>query len=294
MVISRPDLRQASSSSCSFQFRADSNEKLRQEATVFSVMTSIQLSEPGTSACCLLFVKDGRELWVGCGNQVGIIDVDTLDVVHKIRAYVSPRSNIRSMVTNGHTVFTINRKTPDVFQWDIESRQCICKFNVEQENPRGLNVARLITPKQDDNASTGDVTDDVNTSDVMDGNDGVECPSFDDSTDELVDAAKKPEMFIDVNKYPVRRFHKQPSLMRSMRRSDSRNSSRRKHENKQDSVSDSSTPSGREQKMRSRTQVIWMLFDIRSLSSMYTWPKHLYANDWGITINNLTSPLLIQ
>ncbi|XP_028406855.1 leucine-rich repeat serine/threonine-protein kinase 1-like [Dendronephthya gigantea] len=160
-VISRPDFRPPFSSICSFQFKADSNEKQRREATEFSIITNIEISDPATSACCLLFVKDGRELWVGCGNMVAIVDTDTLKVVHKFRAYASPRSNVRSMVSDGPTVFTINRKTPDVFQWSVETRQRICKFNIGQEDPRGMKLAELVMPTKDNDVNASEFTDDV-------------------------------------------------------------------------------------------------------------------------------------
>jgi hypothetical protein len=219
---------------------------------VFSVITNIQLAEPGTSVCCLLFVNDGKELWVGCGNKVGIINVDTLEVVHKFPAYASPRSNVRSMVTNGPTVFTINRKTPEVFQWSVETRQCICKFKVEQENPRGLNVARLVTMKEDNDVSESDVTDDVTVTDVSDEAskkaDDVEGGDVDEEA-----FAKDPEMFIDIQERPS---YRQPSLMRSLKRGGSRNSSRKKQSQARESTpgpQDHRSDSPR--KMRSRTQV---------------------------------------
>lgn len=247
VVISRPDLRQASSSSCSFQFKADANEKLRQEATVFSVMTNIQVDEPGTSACCILFVNDGKELWVGCGNKVGIINVDTLEVVHKFRAYVSSRTNVQSMVTDGPSVFMINRKTPDVFQWSVETRQCICKFNLDEENPRRSNVACVVILKRD----VSDVSDDEKDEDS-----DVICETSKESREDKLDAAKDPEMYIDVNERPAPGCYRQPSLMRALSRGSSKRSSRRKHRAAQDSVPDPGQRSESGQTMRSRAQVI--------------------------------------
>ena len=258
VVISRPDLRQPSSSSCSFQFKADANEKLRQEAIVFSVMTSIKLDEPDKSACCLLFVNDGKELWVGCGNKVGIINVDTLEIVHKFRAYVYPKSNVRSMVTNGPTVFTINRKTPDVFQWSVETRQCICKFKIEQDNPRGLNVACLQTLKKDNDVSDSDVTDDISTSDVTDEVDRSDAESgifvSEEPSEKMPDTAKDPKRYIDDKEHPVGHYHKQPSLMRALRRGSSRNSSRKKQRQVQE-FDPNSQRLDSTHKMRSRTKV---------------------------------------
>ena len=208
-------------------------------------MTSIQLGEPGTSACCILFVNDGKELWVGVGNKVDIITVDTLEVEHKFRAYVSPRSNVRSMVTNGPSVFIINRRTPDVFQWSVETRQCICKFKIDQENPRMSNVACAVTLRKDDDVRKSDVTDDEDD-DVING-------IREESPEDMLEAAKDPEMYIDVNERPARGCYRQPSLMRALRRGGSRSSSRKKHRNiAQESVPDD----GSDQKMRSRTQVI--------------------------------------
>ena len=208
-------------------------------------MTSIQLGEPGTSACCILFVNDGKELWVGVGNKVDIITVDTLEVEHKFRAYVSPRSNVRSMVTNGPSVFIINRRTPDVFQWSVETRQCICKFNIDQENPRMSNVASAVTLRKDDDVGKSDVTDDED--------DDVIIEIREESREDMLEAAKDPEMYIDVNERPARGCYRQPSLMRALRRGGSRSSSRKKHRN----MAEEAVPNdGSDQKMRSRTQVI--------------------------------------
>lgn len=209
-------------------------------------MTIIQLGEPGTSACCILFVNDGKELWVGVGNKVDIITVDTLEVEHKFRAYVSPRSNVRSMVTNGPSVFIMNRRTPDVFQWSVGTRQCICKFNIDQENPRMSNVACAVTLRRDEDVRRSDVTDDEDDDDVI-------SEISEESREGMLEAAKDPEMYIDVNERPARGCYGQPSLMRALRRGGSRSSSRKKHRNiAQESVPDD----GSDQKMRSRAQVI--------------------------------------
>ena len=213
-------------------------------------MTNVLVGEPGTSACCMLFVNDGKELWVGCGNKVGIINVDTLEVEHTFRAYVSPRSNVQSMVTNGSSVFTINRKTPDVFQWSVETRQCICKFNIDQENPRRSNVACAVSLKKDD-VITSDVTDDE-----TDEDNDVICETSEESHEDMLDAAKDPDMYIDVNERPAAGCYRQPSLMRALSRGSSRSSSRRKHRVTQDSVPDLGQHSASGQTMRSRAQVI--------------------------------------
>ena len=229
---------------------------------MFSVMTNVQLADPGTSACCLLFVNDGKELWVGCGNKVAIIDVDTLEVVHKFPAYASPRSNVRSMVTNGPTVFTISRKTPEVFQWSVETRQCICKFRVEQENPRGLNVARLVTLKDDNDVSELDITDDVTGTDVEDDvnrsaftADGEGENVGEEEHEKLVDTVKDRGMFIDIKERPALRVLRQPSLMRGLKRGGSRNSSRKKRQTQECNPDSNEKRSDSAQKIRSRTQV---------------------------------------
>lgn len=265
-VISRPEQRQPSSLSCGFQFKADANQKLLREATVFSVVTYIEISGPATSACCLLFVKDGRELWVGCGNMVAIVDTETLEVVHKFRAYVSPRSNVRSMVSDGSTVFTVNRRTPDVFQWSVETRRRICKFHIGQENPRGLKLAELVTSTKGNDVNASDVTDDVrgdddDVVDVTSENSADDFVSHDraeeDEKGSVMDIEEQPQMYIDVE-HPMSRSTRQPSLMRSLKRDRSKNSSRRKHRNvPEDSAED---PTGlhsdsARNRMRSRTQV---------------------------------------
>jgi hypothetical protein len=191
------------------------------------------------------------------------------------------------MVTNGPTVFTINRKTPDVFQWGVETRQCICKFHIEQDDPRGLNVARLVTLKKDNDVSTSDDTDDVNTSDVtddIDGSDATEGGNDDvigTTSEELrgkLDTAKDPQMYIDINEYPQRRFQRQPSLMRSLKRDGSRNSSRRKQREGSDPDL-SSQCSDSMQTIRSRTQVFGINF-LSQQDAAYQIYKRLHAHDF--------------
>lgn len=247
VAVSRANLRQQGSTSCNFQFKADATEKLRLEATILSVLTYIKIGPTGTAACCLLLVKDGKELWVGCGNKIGIVETDTLEVVYTFRAYFSARSNVRCMISNGPTVFTMNKKTPSVFQWDVETRQCVCKFYVDEGNPRDLNVARVSCDDREDDAIDGDFEEGVKLDDSNDDDDNTQSEVSMDGSSE-----KKSFLHVDLS-----RHHRQPSMMGSLRRTSSRESSRRKKKSAQEKSTSSSKNQGRRDvfKMRSRSQV---------------------------------------
>lgn len=255
VVISRHEDRQNSSTSCSFQFKSDANEKRRQEASLFSAMTTVEISDRQSPACCLLFVNKGRELWVGCGNNVAVVDVKTLEVSQKFCAYNSPRSNVRAMVTDGPTVFAINRQSPTVLQWDVETRQLLYKFNCNRENPQNLLIAQKI-PSDEECSKTMDLDEDDSfplpkTS--------VENEVSEDPSPPLYTTLPEksgpvcPQILPIVRDSPMSR---QPSLMRTLKLRDSRKSSRKRRKGGNETDPASITPSTAGQEMRSRGNVI--------------------------------------
>ena len=88
----------------------------------------------------MTFTKNNKELWVGSGNVIVIIQPDTFEIIKRIKALKSPRALISSMVSDGIYVWTTDRKTSVVIQWNIETREHVFKFQCNVENPLNRNL----------------------------------------------------------------------------------------------------------------------------------------------------------
>ena len=85
----------------------------------------------------MVLVLDNKELWVGCGNKIVIVDTSTLAVVDEIAVYQTPRTHVRIMVTDGARVWSADRRSAKILQWEVSTRQLTNIFDCDVDNPVG-------------------------------------------------------------------------------------------------------------------------------------------------------------
>ena len=86
----------------------------------------------------MVLVRDNKELWVGCGNKIVIVDTSTLVLLDEIAVYQTPRTHVRVMVTDGMRVWSADRRSPKILQWAVSSRQLTNMFDCDSDNPVGV------------------------------------------------------------------------------------------------------------------------------------------------------------
>ena len=92
----------------------------------------------------LVLVRDNKELWVGCGNVVVVVDTSSLMILDDIPVYKTPRTHVRIMVTDGARVWSADRRSTKILQWDVESRHLTHIFDCDVENPVGEVVSQEV------------------------------------------------------------------------------------------------------------------------------------------------------
>lgn len=85
----------------------------------------------------MVLVRDNKELWVGCGNKIVIVDTNTLAVVDEIAVYQTSRTHVRIMVTDGARVWSADRRSTKILQWEVSNRQLTNIFDCDVDNPVG-------------------------------------------------------------------------------------------------------------------------------------------------------------
>lgn len=102
----------------------------------------------------MVLVRDNKELWVGCGNKIVIIDTQTLAILDEIAVYQTPRTHVRIMVTDGARVWSADRRSTKILQWQVSSRHLTNMFDCDVDSPVGvvLNTdvkeSRRFAPRQ--------------------------------------------------------------------------------------------------------------------------------------------------
>ena len=107
------------------------------------------LANEGKPAKSLVLTKGGKELWVASGNCIAIVDVQNLQLVHQIRVFTLHRYMITQLVTDGERVWSIDRKSTNIQQWDVETRQKVFKFDcdISGDAARGVVVAEAVSDR---------------------------------------------------------------------------------------------------------------------------------------------------
>lgn len=86
----------------------------------------------------MVLVRDNKELWVGCGNKIVIVDTSTLAVLDEIAVYQTPRTHVRIMVTDGMRVWSADRRSSKILQWAVSNRQLTNIFDCDVDSPVGV------------------------------------------------------------------------------------------------------------------------------------------------------------
>ena len=86
----------------------------------------------------MVLVRDNKELWVGCGNKIVVVDTSTLAVLDEIAVYQTPRTHVRIMVTDGMRVWSADRRSSKILQWAVPSRQLTNIFDCDFDSPVGV------------------------------------------------------------------------------------------------------------------------------------------------------------
>lgn len=86
----------------------------------------------------MVLVRDNKELWVGCGNKIVIVDTSTLVLLDEIAVYQTSRTHVRIMVTDGLQVWSADRRSTKILQWAVSSRQLTNIFDCDSDSPVGV------------------------------------------------------------------------------------------------------------------------------------------------------------
>ena len=103
----------------------------------------------------MVFTRNGKELWAASGNSIAIIDVQNLQLIEQIRVSSLARQMITQLVSDGERVWTIDRKSSIVYQWDVKTRQKKFKFDCDVVgNAKGMILAQAVSDRLFDEISS--------------------------------------------------------------------------------------------------------------------------------------------
>lgn len=96
----------------------------------------------------MVFTKHGKELWVASGNSIAIIDVSNLQLIQQIKVFALARQMVTQLVTDDERVWTIDRKSSIIYEWDVENRKKQFEFDCDVEsNARGCVLVQAISDR---------------------------------------------------------------------------------------------------------------------------------------------------
>lgn len=95
----------------------------------------INLGQSGSPVNCMVLTNDDTELWVSCDNKIIILDTCSLMIIKEIQVYSSRRAKVRKMVACEDRVWSIDRRSTKILQWDVHSHQLTHVFDLEVEHP---------------------------------------------------------------------------------------------------------------------------------------------------------------
>ena len=124
---------------------------------LWSIFQVVNLGQHGMPAKSMVLVRDNKELWVGCGNKIIIVDTNTLVLLDEIAVYQTPRTHVRIMVTDGSRVWSADRRSPKILQWAVSSRQLTNIFDCDSANPVGVVLSTDVKEPRRFSTGTGSV-----------------------------------------------------------------------------------------------------------------------------------------
>ncbi|XP_067017125.1 leucine-rich repeat serine/threonine-protein kinase 1-like isoform X3 [Acropora muricata] len=107
------------------------------EISKWSNIQVVNLAQSGMPAKSMILVRSNKELWVGCGNKIVIVDTNTLIILDEIAVYQTRRTHVRIMVTDGLRVWSADRRSSKILQWDVSNRQLTHMFECDVDSPVG-------------------------------------------------------------------------------------------------------------------------------------------------------------
>ncbi|XP_048583428.1 leucine-rich repeat serine/threonine-protein kinase 1 isoform X2 [Nematostella vectensis] len=119
-----------------------SDDVIKKEMSEWRDIQVINLGQNRNPVKCMVLVNDSRELWASCGNKILIVSTQTLAVIEEITVYSSLRAHIRKMVVSGDKVWSIDRRSTKILEWDVKSYQLSRVFDVDLEHPIGKIVCK--------------------------------------------------------------------------------------------------------------------------------------------------------
>ena len=122
---------------------------------LWSIFQVVNLGQHGMPAKSMVLVRDNKELWVGCGNKIIIVDTNTLVLLDEIAVYQTPRTHVRMMVTDGLRVWSGDRRSPKILQWAVSSRQLTNIFDCDSDSPVGVVLSTDVKEPRHFSAAAG-------------------------------------------------------------------------------------------------------------------------------------------
>lgn len=153
----------------------------------------------------MVLVRENKELWVGCGNKIVIVDTKTLRVLDEIAVYQTQRTHVRIMVTDGARVWNADRKSTKILQWEVSTRQLTHIFDCDVDSAVGkVLCSEAMEPRRKERQESLNRVRDTPISDPLESFDQ---PSY---TEAMFKEAMNREANEDVKTESLRKYYSFP------------------------------------------------------------------------------------
>ena len=153
----------------------------------------------------MVLVRENKELWVGCGNKIVIVDAKTLRILDEIAVYQTQRTHVRIMVTDGARVWNADRKSTKILQWEVSTRQLTHIFDCDVDSAVGkVLCSEAMEPRRKERQESLNRVRDGPISDPLDSFDQ---PSY---TEAMFKEAMNREANEDVKTESLRKYYSFP------------------------------------------------------------------------------------
>ena len=153
----------------------------------------------------MVLVRENKELWVGCGNKIVIVDTKTLRILDEIAVYQTQRTHVRIMVTDGARVWNADRKSTKILQWQVSTRQLTHIFDCDVDSAVGkVLCSEAMEPRRKERQESLNRVRDNPISDPLESFDQ---PSY---TEAMFKEAMNREANEDVKTESLRKYHSFP------------------------------------------------------------------------------------